>query len=54
MPCVTFVDLNKRMGLMTIAYSTMDAVNGVFITAIMCWLLHTHRTTHNRYVVSLS
>jgi hypothetical protein len=48
MKCVTFVDLNERMGGMTLAYSAFDAINDLLITVIMCWLLHTNRSAHNR------
>jgi hypothetical protein len=48
MDCQTFVDLNMRVGKLTLAYSGMDAVNDVIITSIMCWLLYSHRAGHNR------
>lgn len=45
---VTFVELNERLGTMTIIYTLFDALNDVIITVIMCYLLHTNRSAHNR------
>jgi hypothetical protein len=46
--CVTYVDLHERAYHVTLAYASTDGVCDVVTAVILCWLLHTSRSSHHR------